>query len=182
MPIVIHIGTYKLFKRRIGYRIDYCDTCEDYTQCDSIRHWVVLHVMWIPILPVGIGHDWVCRACKKPPRIVDALTSIVVAVLGIAVFGGVSLGVPALFLWMLTQEKSDFSGGIVPAFLIAAFFSGVVAVYLVFRLRSLLRYKEAIRRARETAQSYTIDTCLDCGVALEPKPHLHCPHCGMRVF
>ncbi len=67
MVLVVY-GWYNFLKKRIGYKIDYCDTCKDFTQCDVIRFLCVFHIYWIPILPLGIYRATTCHACGKPPR------------------------------------------------------------------------------------------------------------------
>lgn len=178
--IPVHIGTYKFLKKRDGYTVDYCDTCKDYTQCDSIRYLSVLHWMWIPILPLGISRDWICHTCKKPPRTVHSVREIAGWTVGLLSSGVMSLAF--LYCWVLIQMKKGIALGGDIEFLIGALIAGLVSLYTLFRLRKVLIYRKTIRERRKPAQRYTIESCLECGCVLNPNPRPHCPECGLKVY
>jgi hypothetical protein len=64
--LVIH-GTYRLFPRRIAFRNDSCLTCAAARRAILISTFDVIHVFWVPLVPIGRWKRWTCSVCGKRP-------------------------------------------------------------------------------------------------------------------
>lgn len=63
---VIH-GTYRIWPRRHAFRNDYCLSCDAPRPAEQISSLVVLHVYWIPLIPLGRWKHWACEVCGQCP-------------------------------------------------------------------------------------------------------------------
>ncbi len=61
-------GVYHLWPKRVGFRNDYCRSCEGPRRAIATRTFDVGHVFFIPILPVGLWKHWTCSQCRRNPR------------------------------------------------------------------------------------------------------------------
>src|SRR5690349_21622497 len=65
--LVIH-GTYHFGRRILAFRNDYCLTCAGPRLANLHRTFDVLHVFWLPILPLGSWSRWKCGTCGSNPH------------------------------------------------------------------------------------------------------------------
>jgi hypothetical protein len=65
--LIIH-GIYSWGRRRVAYRNDYCLTCDALRIAFQHRTVDVLHVFWIPVLPLGVWWRWHCALCGQDPH------------------------------------------------------------------------------------------------------------------
>lgn len=65
--IVVH-GWYHWRPRRLAFRNDYCRACEADSISVLVRTLDVLHVFWIPLLPIGSWSRWYCLRCGARPH------------------------------------------------------------------------------------------------------------------
>jgi len=66
--LIIH-GMYHIRPRRVAFRNDYCLSCGEPRRSVQIRAFDVLHIFWVPVLPVGFWKRWVCTACGSQPHV-----------------------------------------------------------------------------------------------------------------
>ena len=66
--LVIH-GIYRFEPKRVAFRNDFCLSCSQPRRCVKIRTFDVLHIMWIPIVPLGFRNRWICSSCGKQPHV-----------------------------------------------------------------------------------------------------------------
>lgn len=64
---IIH-GAYHFWPQRVGFRDDYCLSCQAPHRSIAFRTFDVGHVFWIPILPVGFWKHWKCTVCGRDPH------------------------------------------------------------------------------------------------------------------
>jgi len=64
---IVH-GAYHFWPKRVGYRDDYCLTCQAPRRSIALRTFDVGHIFWIPILPVGFWKHWKCDVCGGDPH------------------------------------------------------------------------------------------------------------------
>ncbi len=63
----ILFGTYT-FKRRISaYRPIHCHACGEDTLGMQSSCFAVLHLFWVPLIPMGIAREWCCSTCWGSP-------------------------------------------------------------------------------------------------------------------
>ena len=65
--LLLH-GHYKFFRRRVAVRNVWCTVCKEPRLAIGIRSIVVIHLFWIPILPIARVTDWACATCGKNPK------------------------------------------------------------------------------------------------------------------
>ena len=65
--LLLH-GHYKFFRRRVAVRNVWCTVCKEPRLAIGIRSIVVIHLFWIPILPIARVTDWACSTCGKNPK------------------------------------------------------------------------------------------------------------------
>ena len=58
-------GAYYFGRKRVACRNAYCTTCQGPRFAEGCRSLVVLHVFFIPFLPIATTVRWFCRSCQK---------------------------------------------------------------------------------------------------------------------
>jgi len=64
---LIH-GAYHWWPKRVGFRNDYCLSCEGPRRAIATRTFDVGHIFFIPILPIGYWKHWTCAQCRRDPH------------------------------------------------------------------------------------------------------------------
>jgi hypothetical protein len=65
----IKVGVYRFHPKRIAFRNDYCLSCRQARRSVQIRSFDVMHIFWIPLLPLGFWKHWICTACGRRPDV-----------------------------------------------------------------------------------------------------------------
>lgn len=65
--VLVH-GIYRWRPVRVAFRNDYCRRCQQGTLSVRIRTFDVLHLFWVPVLPLGVWSRWHCARCGYDPR------------------------------------------------------------------------------------------------------------------
>ncbi len=65
MGVFLVFGTKHLGAKPSAFRNDYCRSCDDYVISIRKRSFLVGHLFWIPILPLGKRHRWICWECDN---------------------------------------------------------------------------------------------------------------------
>jgi len=66
--MLIEIGEYHLWPKPVAFRNDYCLTCQRERRAIRSRTLDVVHVFYVPVLPVGFWKHWSCSACGRDPH------------------------------------------------------------------------------------------------------------------
>ena len=103
--MLVIFGKYRLFKKILAYRNDYCLTCDKYGTSIYLRSLHVLHVFWVLVLPVGIWKVWHCEECGSHPHR-RAQTK-----LGYRIIGCVLLALFVLINWVEPISDADAGAG-----------------------------------------------------------------------
>ena len=61
-------GIYHFARKRIGYRNDYCLTCESQKISEQWQSFDALHLFYVPLVPLGIRKRWLCTTCGNNPH------------------------------------------------------------------------------------------------------------------
>jgi len=65
--LLVH-GIYRFWQKRVAFRNDYCLSCAQPRRSVQIRSFNVLHIFWIPLIPLGFWKPWYCTACGTDPH------------------------------------------------------------------------------------------------------------------
>jgi hypothetical protein len=92
-------GVYHFRPRVRAFRRDYCRRCEGETISVRVRTVDVLHVFWVPLVPLGVFSRWSCRRCGQHPHRAarTRLVFKIALVLVVAFFG--------LVFWLAPHEE-----------------------------------------------------------------------------
>jgi hypothetical protein len=166
--IVIH-GTYHWRPRRVAFRNDFCRTCNGQTVSVLIRTLDVLHIFWIPVLPLGVWSRWFCARCGGRPHHNVATRR------GYKIAGAAVLAVMILGVWISVPPDTE---GI--EMIWALRFATPLA--LVFPLVSIFRHKPEPRLQELLAAVPPFEgwSCPICGGQLYGAPAHVCLTCGAR--
>lgn len=170
MAIIIY-GWYRFARSVVAYRRDYCLSCDAERTAFQRRAFYVLHVFWLPLLPLGFWRAWQCAACAGDPHVLPGTRR---SILWLCV---ACLALLAVAFWAgpLRVESSD-----------AAF---IWSLRVIFPLATLAAAWALLRRPPDaklsdklrTVQPLLDPTCPLCGVMLMPsEPRWRCPKCGIE--
>ena len=90
--ILLH-GIYNFRPRRVAFRNDWCRRCRARRLAVAVRSVDVLHVFWIPLVPLGAWTRWFCSTCLNPPHAPPGTRR------GIKFAGVVVLGLMSATMW-----------------------------------------------------------------------------------
>lgn len=181
--LLLH-GHYKFFRRRVALRNAWCTVCKAPRLAVGFRSWVVLHLFWIPLLPVARVTDWACVGCGNNPK--ANLTarpgsyrwSLVVA--GLLLVGGLAVLISTLVTGRdpLGQGKGGLSDGIVSA-------AALVMVGSVFGWqirRQLRRTTElGVDDGKTPVSALSGDTCPLCSALTLTRDKPRCEACQVEI-
>jgi ribosomal protein S27AE len=168
--LLVH-GRYFWRRTIVAYRNDFCLSCDKARVAWQHRTFDVLHVFWVPVLPLGFWKRWHCGECggnpHANPRTRKGFKWLGVAAL--ALFTLAAWGVPAseprddlVFLWSVRL------GGPLAT---------IWAAWATLRSPADPDLTEALRRVRPISDT----NCPLCRVALyHGDVGWQCPKCGIR--
>lgn len=64
----LHLGRYRFRQRVIAFRRDSCRACAGPEVAVLRRALYVLHLWYVPLLPLGVWSRWECTACGRAPH------------------------------------------------------------------------------------------------------------------
>ena len=150
---MIH-GTYLFGRKRVACRNAYCTNCKAARFAEGFRSLVVLHLCFIPVLPIATRVRWFCTSCQKE---IDARRPSRPWILGAGVFCGFVITFLGVVLLLDGNEKETWLGCII--------FGPLMVAGLIYMLR-----KQAYR-------SYVV-----AQEVVPPLLGDHCPYCRQPVF
>lgn len=162
--VVIH-GIYRWRPRRVGFRNDYCRACSAERLSVQLRTFDVLHLYWIPLIPLGFWKRWRCSACGSNPHASPRTRR------GFKVAGAVTLGLIALLSWAIPIEPGDEAW--VWGMRIGLSTAAIAATAAAFRHTPEPRLQEMLDRVRP----FEGWSCPLCGGQLMNLPGWHCTVC-----
>jgi len=164
--LIIH-GIYHWKPRRTAFRNDYCRNCQTDRLSVLIRTFDVLHVFWIPLLPLGFWSRWFCTVCGQRPHAATRTRR------GFKIAGVVALVLFAFVAWVVPveEEKDD-------AWLHWAMRFGLPISAVALTVSAVRQPREPSLRQRLAAvRPFEGWNCPLCGAQLLNIPELHCPNC-----
>ena len=165
--MLVHLGVYHFWPKPVGFRNDYCLSCEGPRRAVAVRTFDVGHIYWIPILPAGFWKHWKCTVCGSEPHVnVKTRRSFKWAGLG-------CLTIVSVPFWMDSAEVDplvNWALRIVPLVL------AVLLLQHLLRTSAEPSLKERLRMIQPATDSF----CPFCATPLLPDTNgkWSCPACG----
>src|ERR1700681_3993271 len=67
-------GVQSYNPRIVGYRNDFCLSCDAPRQAHQVRSFKAYRVFYVPIVPLGFWRDWQCSECGRDPHVYQSAT------------------------------------------------------------------------------------------------------------
>jgi hypothetical protein len=162
--IILH-GIYSFKRRVVAYRNDFCLSCAAPRVAYQSRTFDVLHIFFVPLIPLGLLKRWHCEVCDRDLHIHPGTRK------SFKWAGVVLLGFLAMAGWIVPdQDKESW-------FLRILFTVGfVAALWHTVRSKPDLRLKEKLRDIQPANES----VCPRCGAPLLLGSGWHCSGCGIE--
>ncbi len=104
--MVVIFGRYYFGTKARWFRKDWCRHCDKEVRAIGSRPFIMLHLYWIPFLPLGFWRRWRCVECGKTPHSpARARRPIKFLLAGFLIF-------MAVYLWMVDMEGAPSSAGL----------------------------------------------------------------------
>ena len=169
--IILH-GVYHVARTRLAYRNDYCVTCAAPRMALCERTLDLLHVFWIPVLPLGLWKRWHCSRCGSDPH-ARVTTRPLMKWLGI----GCLVLISATFWLVPGGEVSREDVAFLWGMRLGAPIVTVVALWATVRGRREASLAELLRGVEPNHDT----SCPFCGCDLIPdQPNWRCPRCAVE--
>ncbi len=170
--LVLH-GKYFLGRRVVGFRNDFCIACNTPRLAYQHRTFDLLHIFFIPLLPLGFWRRWHCSVCGNDPHAnVRTRTSF-------KWVGTILLGLIAVLFWTVPIDQ-EMSGEDAIYFQVIKYGAPVVfaiALFLTIRGKRAPNLKEKLLMIQPAHDT----TCPLCGTMLAPRDDSwQCLECGIR--
>lgn len=170
--LLIH-GIYRFCRRRIGCRRDYCNACEQEHLAEQWQSFNVLHLYWVPVLPLGLWDRWECAQCHRDPRgryhTASWVMYLALALCGLLLLCSFLANVQGL---NAKDQLSLWAG------------RGIVLGIFLIILWSMRRRRPGLSPEERRRQVVPLpaDHCVYCEGPLKTGPRPYCPRCRIRVY
>ena len=167
--MILFYGIKKLRKKKVGYGKDHCNACEQEALVEKWRWFNWFHIFWIPLIPLGYGHNWMCTLCDQDANArykTDIYRKVFISVVLFAI---------ALLMFQPGVIDSLEYGLIVKILSILFFLASVVWVIKHKKLPSKDTYRQNITPV-------DVSICAYCNNPLSMSPTLSCISCKAQVF
>ena len=168
---LIHWGIYRFADRIVGYRNDYCLRCESHRLALRHRSFRVVHIWFVPLIPLGWSKSWRCRVCGGDPHVrVKTRESIRWA-------GTIAVGLLAGIGWLAQPGRRPEDFWYIWGLRIGATTICAAGVRLSLRSPAEVDLAEKLRSIEPNLDR----TCVVCGAEMaRNKPIWTCPNCGVE--
>lgn len=164
---ILH-GIYHFKPKIVAYRNDFCLSCAAPRRAYQIRSFDVLHLFYIPILPLGFWRRWQCLRCKREPHVypyprksLKWASVIVLAILEAAMWAPEAM-----------QQDSVTSVWIMRIGFAVLF---VAALWWAIRSKPDIKLKERLKEVSPAQENL----CPLCGGVFIVDSQFRCANCGV---
>jgi hypothetical protein len=169
---MIVAGHYSYGRKLVAYRNDYCLSCEAPRRAYRVRSFEVLHIFFVPLLPLGFWRSWQCSVCgrdpHKNPRVHKFWLWAVIVVLAV-------LSLVAWVPSIAQAQNADDRTGI----WVMRFACPIVALFMLYHMplqKTRLQLNEKLREIQPAQEAI----CPLCQNALIPGDRWRCSNCGVE--
>lgn len=159
-------GVYSFKRKIIAYRNDFCLSCAQPRRAYRIRTFDVIHLFFIPLIPLGFLRRWHCSVCGNFPHVQPGTRR------SFKWIGVVILALFTFVIWAVPPKDDPWvwpSRVILPAAMVAL-------------LVNAIRSKPPLRLAEKLAEVQPADegVCPLCSGPLILDSAWHCTVCGVE--
>lgn len=166
--LLVH-GIYHLGKKRVSCRNAYCTTCKDAQFFESRRSLMILHIFFIPLLPLWIIVRFFCTQCCEQ---IDSERPSSPWLLAVGAFFGLLIAFIGV-VGLIMQNEIEAGIGCVA-------FGLLVTGGLVWMIRR--GNHKAYVSAKKSVDPLIGDICPYCKAHLFPKIKPHCQMCKVDII
>jgi hypothetical protein len=167
-------GHYRFATKLAACRNDYCTYCQKPVFTEGYRSFVVAHVNYIPLLPLGFRTRWVCTKCKsdpagkRPPTAWLLWLGLLAGIIGL----GIAFILP-IFEPFPAKDRDAIWG-----------MRAIFAAFTAMVIYNLVRRKKrgAYQQAKQDVVPLGHERCPYCGDALVGISDRYCGKCKIRVL
>jgi hypothetical protein len=163
-------GAYYWWRKRVGFRNDYCLSCAAERRAVCIRSFDVGHIFWIPLLPVGFWKHWYCPVCGSDPH-ARPRTRPIFKWAGVLIL--ISL---ALLSWIEPMTAGDEA--VTWAFRLGAPLGAVLLIVHLMRSPK----EDSLKKKLAAIQPASDTICPFCDVPMICGDRWSCPTCGVARY
>ena len=158
-------GMHHFAARTVGFRPDFCMSCQNEVISVESRSFDVGHIYWLPLIPLGFRRHWRCRTCGHNPRGERTGSAL-------QLFAAAALLIVAVITWTepASADNATFAWSVrigLP----------LLALALILNVRRRKK-EEAGLQARLRRVKPVGDTCPLCGQRVTAGPERRCTKCG----
>jgi uncharacterized paraquat-inducible protein A len=165
---LIH-GTYNFGNRLVACRNAYCTTCQSSRFADGRRSLVVLHIAFIPVLPIATTVRWFCSSCRNE---IDARRpSRPWILIAGALFGLLMTFVGVMVLREGVEKEAAYG---------CLLFGPLLVIGLIYLIRKQ-NYRIYLS-ARDDVEPLSGDHCPYCTSPLFAADKPHCHSCKIDIY
>jgi hypothetical protein len=162
-------GTYYFGKKRVACRNAYCTTCHTSRFAEGFRSLVVLHIGFVPLIPIGTSVRWFCTTCRRE---IDARRPSRPWILSAGIFFGLLMTFVGTMVLREGQEREAALGCLV--------FGPLLVIGLIYMIRK--QDYRSYTSAQEAVEPLNGDSCPYCASPLFAAKTPHCHACKVDIL
>jgi len=152
----------------VACRNAYCTTCRTSRFAEGLRSLVVLHIAFIPLIPIGTIVRWFCTECCKE---IDARRPSRPWILSAGVFFGLLMTFVGVMVLVEGKERESAIGCLV--------FGPLMVIGLIYMIRKQ-DYRGYVT-AQQAVEPLRGDRCPYCASSLFAARKPHCHACKVDI-
>jgi len=162
---ILH-GIYHFKPKIVAYRNDFCLTCAAPRRAFRTRTFDVIHIFYLPLIPIGFLRRWHCSVCNSDPHAHPGTRK------AFKWAGVVCLALFSVVLWMVSPEDDSWVWPM-RVVLPVAF---AAALWITIRSKPDLRLSDKLSEIQPANEL----VCPACNSGLVVDDVWRCPRCGME--
>jgi hypothetical protein len=162
-------GVYYFRRKRVACRNAYCTTCRAPRFAEGLKSLVVLHLFFIPILPLGTAIRWFCSTCRRE---IDARRPSRPWILVAGVFFGLLMTFGGIMVMIDGHEWEAALGCMI--------FGPLLAIGLIYMIKKQ-NYRGYVG-AQKAVPPLKADCCPYCEEPVFPAETSHCYACKVDIL
>jgi hypothetical protein len=162
---ILH-GIYHFKPKIVAYRNDFCLTCAAPRRAFRARTFDVIHIFYIPLIPLGFLRRWHCSVCGRDPHTHPGTRK------GFKWAGVVILAFLAVVLWGVPPAGDPW----VWPMRIGLPIAFAAALWHTLKSKPDVRLADKLNEVQPANES----VCPVCGAALVVDDIWRCPRCGIE--